>query len=71
MKTITVNQFFDFKKESFKLKLLTAHDKNFLASKKLSPFISRPGLALTGFFEHYEPDRIQILGETEVLYLFS
>jgi len=31
--------------------------------------IHRPGLALTGFMQNYLHERIQILGETEILYL--
>ncbi len=31
--------------------------------------IHRPGLALTGFMQNYLNERIQILGETEILYL--
>ncbi|MBQ7500032.1 MAG: HPr(Ser) kinase/phosphatase [Clostridia bacterium] len=31
--------------------------------------INRPGLPLTGFFEHFEPSRIQIIGMTEYYYL--
>jgi HPr kinase/phosphorylase len=31
--------------------------------------IHRPGLALTGFMQNYLNERIQVLGETEVLYL--
>ena len=31
--------------------------------------ITRPGLALAGFFEHFDPKRIQILGKAEAMYL--
>ncbi len=31
--------------------------------------VNRPGLQLTGFLEHFNNDRIQILGKTEVAYL--
>ena len=31
--------------------------------------ISRPGLELTGFFEHFEPMRLQIIGTVETTYL--
>ena len=33
--------------------------------------VSRPGLQLTGFFSHYEPERIQIIGKAEYHYLLS
>lgn len=31
--------------------------------------INRPGLQLSGFFDHYEPERIQIIGKVEYRYL--
>lgn len=31
--------------------------------------VNRPGLQLTGFLEHFNNDRIQILGKTEIAYL--
>lgn len=31
--------------------------------------INRPGLPLTGFFEHFEPSRIQIIGKSEYNYI--
>jgi len=31
--------------------------------------VSRPGLALSGFFDHFDPNRIQLLGNAECLYL--
>ena len=33
--------------------------------------INRPGLPLAGFFDHFEPQRIQIIGKVEHLYLLS
>lgn len=33
--------------------------------------IQKPGLALAGFLKHVHPHRVQILGETEVTYLFE
>ncbi len=33
--------------------------------------IQKPGLALAGFAYHLHPDRIQVLGETEIMYLRS
>lgn len=35
----------------------------------LPPRIQKPGLALTGYTEHLHPNRIQILGNTEISYL--
>ena len=33
------------------------------------PRINRPGLQLSGFFDYYEAERIQIFGKTELNYL--
>ena len=33
--------------------------------------VNRPGLQLTGFFDHYEPGRIQIIGKVEYHYLLG
>ena len=35
----------------------------------MSTEINRPGLALTGFFEHFDNKRIQIIGNAEAVYL--
>ena len=35
------------------------------------PDVGRPGLPLVGFFEHFEPERIQIIGNAEYAYLES
>ena len=31
--------------------------------------VSRPGLALAGFFEHFDPKRVQIIGNAEAMYI--
>lgn len=40
-----------------------------LGHRVSSPRIQKPGLALTGYTEHLHPDRIQVLGNTEISYL--
>jgi HPr kinase/phosphorylase len=40
-----------------------------LGNKIETSRIQKPGLALTGYTEHLHPDRIQILGNTEISYL--
>ena len=40
-----------------------------LANRVSSSRIQKPGLALAGYTEHLHPDRIQVLGNTEVSYL--
>lgn len=43
--------------------------KDFLAKKTISVSdISRPGLELTGYFDFYPKERIQLLGRTEISY---
>lgn len=42
---------------------------NGLGHRVNSPRIQKPGLALTGYTEHLHPDRIQVLGHTEISYL--
>ena len=37
----------------------------------VTPEVNRPGLALAGFYEIFEPDRIQLIGKAEVCYLQS
>ena len=37
----------------------------------ITPEVNRPGLALAGFYEIFEPDRIQLIGKAEVKYLQS
>ncbi len=33
--------------------------------------VNRPGLQLAGFFEHFKNERLQVLGQSEMTYLFS
>mgnify|MGYP000898304940 CR=1 FL=1 len=40
-----------------------------LGHRVRSPRIQKPGLALTGYTSHLHPDRIQVLGNTEISYL--
>ena len=35
------------------------------------PRVNRPGLQLTGFYDHYEHERIQLIGKVESLYLMQ
>lgn len=37
----------------------------------LEPMVNRPGLALTGFYEHFAHKRIQLIGKAEMAYLDS
>lgn len=40
-----------------------------LANRIVSPRIQKPGLALAGYTAHFHPDRVQVLGNTEISYL--
>ncbi|MBJ6725928.1 HPr(Ser) kinase/phosphatase [Geomesophilobacter sediminis] len=40
-----------------------------LVNRLYSSRIQKPGLALTGYTEHLHPDRVQVLGHTEISYL--
>ncbi|MRR05500.1 MAG: HPr(Ser) kinase/phosphatase [Deltaproteobacteria bacterium] len=40
-----------------------------LGNRITTPRIQKPGLALTGYTEHLHPNRVQILGNTEISYL--
>jgi len=64
-----VKDFFEDNREELHLEVLTSSLEGDCAIT--SPDIHRPAFALTGFMENYLNDRIQIIGETEILYLRS
>ena len=66
---ITVRTFFKENKDRLKLKLITSD--NGFNRKIATSDTHRPGLALAGFVDLFTYDRIQILGNTEILYLNS
>ncbi len=67
MKKFDLKDFYQTKKEDYSLQLITQQDT--LESKVINQFLNRPGLALSGYFERFSYERIQILGETEISYL--
>jgi HPr kinase/phosphorylase len=69
MKKIKLKEFLNTKKDIFSLSLLTNPQtlENLISSK----YVNRPGLALSGYFERFPFERIQLLGETEISYLQS
>lgn len=69
MKGLTVEEFYLANREELDLELLS-HSLDSRMSITVSD-IHRPGLALTGFSQNFLSERIQILGETELLYLSS
>ncbi|MBR3764826.1 MAG: HPr kinase/phosphorylase, partial [Clostridia bacterium] len=54
--------------EEFQLTIL--HESTDYPSIRLTvEDVARPGLQLTGFFDHYEPMRLQIMGNVEISYM--
>ena len=56
--------------EDFKLEVIVRPD-SFEQIQISSPEVNRPGLALAGFYEVFETDRIQLIGYAETQYLHS
>ncbi|MEX0912587.1 MAG: HPr(Ser) kinase/phosphatase [Gemmatimonadota bacterium] len=67
--SLTIERLLKHKLEPLALELLT--DERGLSRVLEGPDISSPGLVLTGFTERFPSDRIQVLGETEILFLNS
>jgi len=67
MPELTVGRFYEERKDFFDLTLLNSEKglKKIISNSE----IHRPGLALSGFFERFPNQRIQILGETEMTFL--
>lgn len=66
-KALPVRQLLDDTRELLSLELVNGVDAGPIPATVTD--IHRPGLALAGFMQNYLNERIQILGETEVLYL--
>ena len=67
--SFTVADFFEAGREPLQLALV-AGGKN-LERKVDEPIVNRPGLALTGFYEHFAWKRLQLIGKAEMAYLRS
>lgn len=68
-KPISMRRIIEKKGSEWKLEMLTSEaglDNTFATSE-----LNRPGLALTGYYEVFSADRVQILGLTEISYLHS
>jgi HPr kinase/phosphorylase len=63
----SVKEFFEENAEEFELEMLTDNLESPIPIT--GPDIHRPAFALTGFMENFLHKRIQIIGETELLYL--
>ena len=57
------------KDEEYGLDLELVAGERGLSHRIYSSRIQKPGLALTGYTEHLHPDRVQVLGNTEISYL--
>src|SRR5690625_4319088 len=55
--------------DNFNLTLVAGADG--IHREILSNDISRPGFEMTGFFEYYPKERIQIIGKTEMNYFLN
>jgi HPr kinase/phosphorylase len=67
LKTITIGTFLSENKERLGLEIIAG--KNGLNNFIVSPELNRPGLALAGFVDLFTYNRVQLLGNTEMLYL--
>ncbi len=66
---VTVGKLFDSLRERLSLELLS-NDAG-LGREIVSPEASSPGLVLAGYVERFVPNRVQVLGETEISFLAS
>jgi HPr kinase/phosphorylase len=69
VKTTTVADFFEMKRATLHLELLTADTD--LRRPILAPQISSPGLVLAGHADRFPGGRVLVLGETEMSFLSS
>ena len=70
MKTVSVEELLSNEAKHLKLKLL--YGKKIIKNKLINSFrIQKPGLGLAGYVKHIHDGRVQILGNTEISYLFE
>lgn len=67
--TFTVADFYEVGRERLGLSILVGADN--LERVIEEPIVNRPGLALTGFYEHFAWRRLQLIGNAEAAYLRS
>jgi HPr kinase/phosphorylase len=67
--TVTVERFFAASWERLRLQIVTGHGG--LTREIPEVALTRPGLALAGFFEHFDPKRLQVIGSHEYAYLLT
>ena len=64
---VTIDEFFRANREALSLELIGG--RRGLSRSVEIPRIQKPGLALAGYLPQIHPDRIQVLGNTEISYL--
>jgi len=67
--SVQVSQFFEQAREQFQLEIISGAEHMEKSIKEEA--LNRPGLALTGFFQHFANLRIQVFGLAEQSYLKS
>ena len=69
MQTLTAARLYEDQHDELQLEILT---ESLASSREITiSDIHRPGMALMGFVDNFLPERIQILGQTEITYLNS
>lgn len=71
MTTISLSIHDLLKDEEYGLDLRLVSGEQGLSHRLYSSRIQKPGLALTGYTEHLHPDRLQVLGNTEISYMLQ
>ena len=66
---ITFADFLKVGADRLRLSVVVGGDR--LSREVERPMVNRPGLALTGFFEHFAWRRMQLFGNAEIAYLRS
>ena len=67
--SFTVSDFYEAGRETLSLTLVVGGEN--LSRTIGEPIVNRPGLALTGFYENFAWERIQLIGNAEMAYLES
>ena len=66
---VTVADFLEAGREKLSLSLVAGEEN--LGREIEEPIVNRPGLALTGFYDHFAAGRLQLIGKGEMAYLKS
>ena len=65
----SVGDFYEAAREKLALTIVAGGEN--LERMIEEPIVNRPGLALTGFFDHFAPSRLHLIGKGEMAYLNS